>query len=51
LQAAYAPLPALFDALQEADVKPTPAVESAAKAAIERANAALAAISAIIPRE
>ena len=48
VQAAYAPLPALLDTLQEADVKPLPAVEAAAKAAIERAIAALAAISAMI---
>ena len=43
LVAAYVPLPALLDALQEADAKPTPGVEAAATAAIKRAEAALAA--------
>jgi hypothetical protein len=43
LQASYAPLPALLDALQEIDAKPTPGVEAAANAAIKRAEAALAA--------
>ena len=41
LQAAYAPLPALFDALQEADLRPTPTVEAAVQAALARAEAAL----------
>jgi hypothetical protein len=43
LTAAYAPLPALLETLQEADVKPLPAVEAAANEAIKRAQAALAA--------
>jgi hypothetical protein len=42
LRAAYAPLPALFDALQEADARPIPTVEAAATAAIKRAEVALA---------
>ena len=37
LQAAYAPLPALFDALQEADLRPTPAVEAAVADALAKA--------------
>ena len=41
LQAAYAPLPDLFNALQEADLRPTPAVEAAVALALERAEAAL----------
>jgi hypothetical protein len=41
LQAAYAPLPDLFNALQEADLRPTPAVEAAVAIALERAEAAL----------
>jgi hypothetical protein len=46
LQAAYAPLPALFDALQEADTKPTPLVEAAANDAVRQANAVLARVPA-----
>lgn len=42
LQAAYSPLPALFEALQEADLRPTPAIESAVNAALAQAEAALA---------
>lgn len=41
LQAAYAPLPDLFNALQEADLKPTPAVEAAVAIALEKAETAL----------
>jgi hypothetical protein len=41
LQAAYAPLPALFDSLQEADMRPTAAVEAAVAAALARAEAAV----------
>ena len=41
LQAAYAPLPDLFNALQEADLRPTPATEAAVAIALERAEAAL----------
>jgi hypothetical protein len=44
LQAAYAPLPALFDLLQEADVKPTPVVEAAVTDAVKQANAVLARV-------
>jgi hypothetical protein len=36
LQAAYAPLPDLFDALQEADLRPTPVVEAAVSEALAR---------------
>ena len=43
---AYAPLPALLDALQEADVKPLPAVEAAATEAVKRAEAVLARVPA-----
>ena len=46
LVAAYAPLPALFDALQEADVKPIPAVEAAANEAVKKAEAVLARVPA-----
>jgi photosystem II stability/assembly factor-like uncharacterized protein len=42
LQRAAAPLAGLFETLQEADLRPTPAVEAAAKAAIAEATAALA---------
>jgi hypothetical protein len=42
LRLAYAPLPAILDTLQEADVKPLPAVEAAANDAIKRGEAALA---------
>jgi photosystem II stability/assembly factor-like uncharacterized protein len=41
LQSAYAPLPALYDQLQEADIKPTPTLESAVNAALVRAEAAV----------
>jgi len=44
LQTAYAPLPALFDALQEADAKPTPLVEAAANDAVRQATAVLARV-------
>ncbi len=43
LQDAFAPLQGLLDALQEADLKPTPAVEAAATEAIKKADAAIAA--------
>ncbi|HVQ40760.1 MAG TPA: hypothetical protein VMS54_01070, partial [Vicinamibacterales bacterium] len=42
LQAAYAALPALFDALQEADLRPNPAVEAAVTEALARVEKALA---------
>ncbi len=42
LQAAYAPLPALLDTLQEADAKPVPSVEAAATEAVKRAEEVLA---------
>jgi hypothetical protein len=42
LQAAYAPLPALFDALQEADLRPNPAVEAAVTEALARVEKVLA---------
>ena len=42
LQAAYAPLPALFEALQEADLRPTPAVEAAVTEALARVEKVLA---------
>jgi hypothetical protein len=42
LQAAYAPLPDLLDALQETDVRPRPSVEAAVNDALKRAEAALA---------
>jgi hypothetical protein len=41
LQAAYAPLPALLDALQDADLKPLPAVESAVAESLKQAQAVL----------
>lgn len=41
IDAAYAPLTDLFNRLQDADVRPTAAVEAAATAAIARAEAAL----------
>jgi photosystem II stability/assembly factor-like uncharacterized protein len=41
LRLAYAPLPAILAALQEADVKPLPAVEAAANDAVRRGEAAL----------
>jgi hypothetical protein len=41
IEAAYAPLPALFDALQDADAKPTAAVETAVAAALAQAEAVL----------
>jgi len=41
LQEAYAPLPALFDALQEADLRPTPAVEATVAEALKRVEAAI----------
>ena len=41
IDAAYAPLIDLFNRLQDADVRPTAAVEAAANAAITRAEAAL----------
>ena len=44
LDAAYAPLTALFNKLQDADVRPTAAVEAATTAAIAKAEAALAAV-------
>jgi photosystem II stability/assembly factor-like uncharacterized protein len=44
VDAAYAPLTNLFNKLQDADVRPTAAVEAAANAAIAAAEAALAAI-------
>jgi len=44
LRLAYAPLPAILDTLQEADVKPLPAVEAAANDAIKRGEAALARV-------
>lgn len=44
LNAAYAPLTDLFNRLQDADVRPTAAVEAAATAAIAKAEAALAAV-------
>lgn len=47
LDAAYAPLTALFIKLQDADVRPTAAVEAAVGAAIAKAEAALAALAAI----
>jgi hypothetical protein len=37
----------LFESLQEADAKPTAALEAAVKEALARANAALAASSTI----
>jgi hypothetical protein len=40
---AFAPLQGLFESLQEADLRPTPALEAAVKAALARADAALAA--------
>jgi photosystem II stability/assembly factor-like uncharacterized protein len=43
IDAAYAPLTGLFVALQDADVRPTAAVEAAAIAAIAKAEAAIAA--------
>jgi photosystem II stability/assembly factor-like uncharacterized protein len=49
LQQAYAPLPALLDSLQEADVRPLPALEAAAKVAIARAETVLAAIGVSFP--
>jgi len=42
IDAAYAPLTDLFNRLQDADVRPTAAVEAAANAAIAKAEAALA---------
>ena len=39
---AFAPLQALFESLQEADARPTPALEAAVKEALARANAAVA---------
>ena len=42
LQAAYAPLPALFEALQEADLRPNPAVEAAVTEALARVEKVLA---------
>jgi photosystem II stability/assembly factor-like uncharacterized protein len=39
---AFAPLQGLFESLQEADARPTPALEAAVKAALARADAALA---------
>ena len=42
IDAAYAPLTGLFNRLQDADVRPTAAVEAAANAAIAKAEAALA---------
>lgn len=42
LDAAYAPLTDLFNKLQDADVRPTLAIEAAANAAIAKAEAALA---------
>jgi hypothetical protein len=44
VDAAYAPLTDLVNALQDADVRPTAAVEATANAAIAAADAALAAI-------
>ncbi len=44
IDAAYAPLTDLFVRLQDADVRPTAAVEAAANAAIAKAEAALAAV-------
>ncbi len=41
LEAAYAPLPRLFTTLQEADARPTPAVQQAVEAALERVREAL----------
>jgi hypothetical protein len=41
LEAAYAPLPRLFTTVQEADVRPTPAVEQTVTAALERVREAL----------
>lgn len=41
LQAAYDPLPPLFDALQQADAKPTTALEAAVAAALSRAESVL----------
>lgn len=41
LQDAYTPLPALFEALQEADARPTPAVETAVAEALKRVEGAL----------
>jgi hypothetical protein len=44
LQAAYAPLPGWLGTLQEADVRPLPAVETAVRAAIARADAVIASV-------
>ena len=44
LEAAYAPLPALLESLQEADAKPTPLVEAAANDAVRQATAVLARV-------
>jgi hypothetical protein len=41
LKNAYAPLPALLESLQEADIKPLPAIDAAAKSAIVAGEAAL----------
>jgi hypothetical protein len=41
LDAAYAPLPRLFATVQAADARPTPAVEQAVIAALERVREAL----------
>jgi photosystem II stability/assembly factor-like uncharacterized protein len=45
LQAAASPLAALFDALQEADARPTPAVEAAVADALARVESALKSLS------
>ena len=42
---AFQPLQGLFELLQEADVKPNAALEAAVKEALNRANAALAALT------
>ena len=42
LQAAYSPLPGLFEALQEADLRPNPAVEAAVTEALARVEKVLA---------
>ena len=49
LRAAYAPLPALFDTLQRADTRPTPAVQAAVDEAIKRAESVLTGIGSAAP--
>jgi hypothetical protein len=46
LQAAYAPLPALLDALQEADLRPTSTLEAQVSAALKNAESALSRLEA-----